>query len=371
VPSGTRSIDGLRDVTEMVEAGVAQGHHLGAQVCASIHGRPVLDLAVGEARPGVRLTRDTCVIWKSSTKPIIAAAVMQCVERGELRIEDKVASHLPAFGRGGKEAITIRHLLTHTAGFRDEPFDFPDDPWQTIIDAICAMPMEPGWEPGQSAGYHPTTSWFILGELLQRATGEYLPDLLRQSVFEPMGMPDCHVGLACHVYEDLVSGGRLASLPDTSDGSAEDTVHTREWLTHCSPGSSGVGPMRQLARFYEAMLRRGQADGRHVLSPDSVAQMIGRQRAGLRDRTFAYAMDWGLGVVLDKPGRRGRMPYGYGRHASPDTFGHGGVQSSVGFADPAHGLAVGVAFVGMPGERIHQHRIDTLLTTLYEELGLV
>jgi len=243
--------------------------------------------------------------------------------------------------------------------------------WDERIDRICNARPQRGWTPGERAGYDPYAGWFILGELLQRATGEYLPDLLRQSVFEPMGMPDCHVGLACHVYEDLVSGGRLASLPDTSDGSAEDTVHTREWLTHCSPGSSGVGPMRQLARFYEAMLRRGQADGRHVLSPDSVAQMIGRQRAGLRDRTFAYAMDWGLGVVLDKPGRRGRMPYGYGRHASPDTFGHGGVQSSVGFADPAHGLAVGVAFVGMPGERIHQHRIDTLLTTLYEELGLV
>lgn len=354
----------------MIEAGMAQGHHLGAQVYASVQDRPVVDLAIGEARPGVPMTPDTRLIWKSATKPIIAAAILQCLERGELAIEDKAASYLPAFGVGGKEAITLKHLLTHTAGFRDEPFDFPADSWQQIIDAICAMPMEHGWVPGEAAGYHPTTSWFILGEIIQRVTGEYLPAYIAEAILEPAGMGQCSLGLTGHEYDTLLDAGDLASLPDTSDGGTGDAVHTRDWLTHCSPGSSGVGPMRELARLYELMLARGTCDGRHVLSPESVVTMTRRHRTGLRDQTFAYPMDWGLGVVLNKPDLRGRMPYGYGRHASPDAFGHGGVQSSVAFADPAHGLAVAAAFVGMPGERIHQHRMDTLLTDLYAALDI-
>ncbi len=346
----------------------------------SWEGRITLDFAIGQARPGVAITPDSLMLWKSSTKPIVAAAVMQCVERGQLSLDDPVAAHLPAFRAGGKDAITIKHLLTHTGGFRGlpgspsggEPFHYPHDPWPAIIDRICDMPLEQGWVPGATAGYHPTTSWFILGELIQRVTGQSLPDYLHAHIFEPLGMSDCFVGVPPELYDTYMAAGRLASLPNTTGGKARpDDTHTREWLTSCSPGSSGIGPMRQLVRFYQMMLGGGALDGQRVLSTESVAAMTHRHRAGLRDRTFTHPMDWGLGFLLEMPDRKGRIPYGYGRHATPLTFGHGGVQSSAAFADPTHDLAVAVAFVGMPGERIHQHRIDELLTELYEALGLV
>jgi len=358
-------------IVALIQQGIDAGHHLGAQVVASLRGRTVIDLAVGEAAPGVPMTPDTLMLWMSATKPIVAAAVMQRVERGELALDDPVAAHLPAFATGGKDAITIRHLLTHTGGFRHVPIRFPEQSWRQIIETICAAPIERGWEPGKTAGYHPRPSWFILGELVQRATDQPLPEYLRDKLFKPLGMTDCFVGMPEAAYERYHAAQRIGMMPDTEGRQlAAHPRTTRPWLTACAPASNGIGPARQLARFYLMLLGGGTLDGNRVLQPDTVEQMTHRQRAGAYDLTFQHRMDWGLGMMLDKPDRRGRMPYGHGRHASPGTFGHGGMQSSAAFADPAHGLAVAAVFTGMPGERVHQRRIDELLTALYEALGL-
>jgi len=358
-------------IVALIEQGIRAGQHLGAQVYASLHGKPAVDLAVGEAAPGVAMAPDTLMLWMSATKPIVAAAVMQCVERGELALDDPVADHLPAFASGGKDAITIRHLLTHTGGFRHVPIRFPEQSWQQIIETICAAPIEKGWEPGRTAGYHPRPSWFILGELVQHATGQSLPDYLREMILMPLGMHDCFVGMPDEVYERLHDAKRIGMLPNTEGKQLAAHPRTsKTWLTACAPASNGIGPADQLARFYEMLLGGGELDGVRVLAPDTVEQMTHRHRAGTYDLTFQHRMDWGLGMMLDKPDRRGRMPYGHGRHASPGTFGHGGMQSSAAFGDPHHGLAVAVVFAGMPGEQVHQRRMDELFTALYEALGL-
>ena len=103
---------------------------------------------------------------------------------------------------------------------------------------------------------------------------------------------------------------------------------------------------------------------------ESVQMMTARQRVGMYDETFKHTMDWGLGVIVNSDRDGESPPYGYGRHASAETFGHGGSQSSVGFADPAHGLAVGLVFQGMPGEKRHDRRLRTVLAALYEDLQL-
>jgi CubicO group peptidase (beta-lactamase class C family) len=64
------------------------------------------------------------------------------------------------------------------------------------------------------------------------------------------------------------------------------------------------------------------------------------------------------------------VPYGYGHHASPRTFGHSGYRSSTGFGDPVHGLAVALAFNGTPSDEAHERRIRAVLDGVYEDLGL-
>ena len=94
-------------------------------------------------------------------------------------------------------------------------------------------------------------------------------------------------------------------------------------------------------------------------------------RVGLLDESFRHVIDWGLGFVRDS-NRYGTdtVPYGFGRHCSTRTFGHGGSQCCVGFADPEHSLAVGLAVNGRPGEDRHQARFRGALTALYEDLQL-
>src|SRR5262245_3009030 len=103
---------------QTLQQGITDGLHLGAQIYVSIDGKTICDEGVGEARFGVPMTRDSINWWLSASKPITAVAIAQQWERGNLELDDRVAAHIPEFARGGKEAITIRHLLTHTGGFR-------------------------------------------------------------------------------------------------------------------------------------------------------------------------------------------------------------------------------------------------------------
>ena len=161
----------MKRTLDILRRGIDEGLHLGAQVYVSLNGKPVLDDAVGEARFGVPMTRDSINGWLSAVKPITAVAIAQLWERGELTLDDRIAMHIPKFARGGKEAITLRHLLTHTGGFRAVSSNSSPEPWDQIIDAINAARIEPGWIPGKKAGYHIASSWYILGELVQRLSG--------------------------------------------------------------------------------------------------------------------------------------------------------------------------------------------------------
>jgi CubicO group peptidase (beta-lactamase class C family) len=88
------------------------------------------------------------------------------------------------------------------------------------------------------------------------------------------------------------------------------------------------------------------------------------------DHTFLAQIDFGLGFLLNTAPYSPATPYLSGPHASKETFGHSGNQSSTAFADPAHNLVVALFFNGLPGEQAHQSRTRAVLTTLYEELDL-
>src|SRR2546430_1200029 len=108
----------LTRTVAVIEQGIAQGLHIGAQIFVSLDGQTIGDVALGEARRGVPMRADTLMLWLSSAKPITAVAIAQLWERGKLELDDRVAKRIPEFAAHGKDRITIRHILTHTAGFR-------------------------------------------------------------------------------------------------------------------------------------------------------------------------------------------------------------------------------------------------------------
>jgi CubicO group peptidase (beta-lactamase class C family) len=120
--------------------------------------------------------------------------------------------------------------------------------------------------------------------------------------------------------------------------------------------------MRELGRFFEALLLGGQLGGVRILSPQTVSAMTTRHRVGMFDETFRVALDWGLGFIIDS--------MVYGRHCSVRTYGHGGARSSAGFADPEHGVVVAVVTNGMPDDRRHYQRFSAISSAIYEDLGI-
>ncbi len=139
-----------------------------------------------------------------------------------------------------------------------------------------------------------------------------------------------------------------------------------------SPAANGRGPVRELGWFYESLLSRSKdSDCRSILLPQTTEAMTARHRCGMKDHTFQHVLDWGLGFQLSSNmyGKE-TVPYGFGRHCSDRTFGHGGRQSSVGFADPENDVVVALVLNGMPGEKRHSERIRDLLSAIYEDLGI-
>ena len=356
-----------------IERGMSAGLHIGAQLYVSTDGKAVTDLAFGEARPGVPMTPDTLMVWLSAGKPITAVAIAQLWERGLLGLDDLVVRYIPEFGPHGKDRITIRQLLTHTAGIRGVANAWTDEPWDTIIARICAARPEPGWVPGEKAGYHLASSWYVLGEIVRRVSGRPLDQFAREEIFQPLGMKDSWLALPPERYAEY--GQRIGWMRDDESNQGPDVPNmsddTMAGAALLKPGRSARGPARELGYFYEALLAGGVRNGTRILSPETVRAMTTPQRLGMFDRTFKHVMDWGLGFIIDsKRYDKGAAPYGYGAHASPRAFGHGGSQSSTGFADPEHGLAVALIFNGRCGEERHDQRLRSVLAALYEDLHL-
>jgi CubicO group peptidase (beta-lactamase class C family) len=357
----------LPRVVAAIERGIEQRLHLGAQAHVAVGGEPVADLAIGEARAGVPMSDDRLIIWWSMTKPTVAVSIGRLWERGALQLDDPVVRYVPEFGVHGKDRITIRHLLTHTGGFRagDQVRSAAPDPdawWAETVARICAVEPEPGWEPGRRAGYHLTCGMTMLGEIVRRVDGRPFGRFVREEVFEPLRMDDCWVGMPAE--RAAACADRLGTMHDTSQAQPRPLVEldTPEALVRCSPGGGGRGPMRQLARLYEMLRRHGELEGARVLTPQTVEALTARHRSGMFDQTFQVVTDWGLGFNIDSAAM--------GVHCSPRTFGHGGAQSSVAFCDPEHQVVAAIQVNGMPGNDRHYRRFRELSTSLYVDLGL-
>jgi CubicO group peptidase (beta-lactamase class C family) len=352
-----RAVDALTDRIE-------DGTHIGAQLYVSHEGRVVADVAVGRARADVAMTADSLMTWFSMTKAITAVAVAQQWERGAIDVDEPAGHHIPELAANGKGAVTIRHLLTHTAGLPNADGIREGTPWRESradnLARVYAAPLE--YEPGTRAGYHAAAGMSLLGEIVERVSGVPYERYVRDEIFLPLGMDDCWVGMPTDRYEAY--GDRIGIMHQTESGTPAPLagIDSARVTATPMPGGNGRGPMRQLGRFYEMLVGRGTRDGVRILSPITVAAISARHRVGVVDESYGVVMDWGLGLVVDW--------YATGRYSSRRAFGHGGHQSSVAFCDPEHDVVVAVVCNGMPGRDRHSERLDAVASAVYVDLGL-
>ena len=337
-------------------------------------GNEPISIVVGEGRVGVAMASATLLPWFSCTKAVTAVAIAQLWERAHLALDDPVARHVPEFAANGKAAITIRHVLTHAGGFRtlQPPTDAWRLEWDDLVARICASPIEDGWVVGESAGYHPVTGFQILGEIIQRIDGRDFAAYVNEEIFEPLDMGDSWMQLSEERYASY--GDCMGVMYETGPTVVPAAVRGMDsWrgFRRPSPSGGGVGPMGDLVKLFEMFLGGGMRESERVLSAPTVEAMSVRHRAGRRDDTFGHVIDWGLGLMVNSWRYRSKPnSYGYGDSAGSRTFGHGGQESSLAFADPERGLAVALCCNGRPGEVANHLRTQPVITALYEELGL-
>ncbi|MFN4244322.1 MAG: serine hydrolase domain-containing protein [Tepidisphaerales bacterium] len=399
--------DPLPRTLDLLLQGLEDHLHLGAALYVSVRGQTVADLVLGEAAPGQLLTHRHLCPYLSSGKPLTALAIAWLWERKLLRLDDPVQRFIPDFAGPGKDAITLRHCLTHTAGLRNAISAWTRQSPSDILRTLCQAPIEPGWVVGRTAGYHVASTWYLLGEVVRVVATKPLETFLRDFVLTPLGMtsvrltftpeqwhnPDpprvvMHDTSKSYVIRspapahaappdvppDALPGPPSAGTAATADPDRQPPTplswESPEVAAVPRPGSGFRGTAHDLGRLYEFLLGHLEPPT-HVLSHTTREALTARHRVGLTDLTFRSKVDWALGFICESSHyNQGPIPYQFGPHASPRTFGHGGNQSSVGFADPQHGLSVALLYNGMPGDPRHDKRLRETLAALYTDLGL-
>ena len=338
----------------------------GAQLCVVRGGEAILDEGFGI------VNSDTISLWMSAVKPITAIAFAQLWEQGKLYPDMHVADVLPEFAAAGKESVTFRHILTHTAGFRAPHVSWKPQDNEELLERIYAQKLEPRWVPGMKAGYHVDSSWYVLAEAIRAVDGRAINDYVREMIFAPLDMPDCGIGLT--PAEQTRLKPRLGGMVELKENTLKPkTVFSDPAIVALvRPGGNGRGPMNQLAKVYQALLDglQGRQTGQGILQPTTVAAMTAAHRVGMFDNTFKHIIDWGLGFILNSRRYGEAPPYGYGDYASDRSFGHSGNQCCVAFADPTHELVVALQWNGMPGEQKHQARARETVDAIYQDLGV-
>jgi CubicO group peptidase (beta-lactamase class C family) len=362
----------FQPVKDLLEQGIQDGLHPGAQLCVALDDEIIADFAVGEAvvSTGTSVTPDSVMPLFSSAKPITAVAIGVLADSARLNFDDPVATHIPEFAAHGKSNIQVKHLLNHTSGLADDALADGGQSRAEVIAHLSDSHAIEGWVPGERSAYNPTAGWHILGEVIERASGTSFEAFVQDFILDPLEMSDTYPNVTPAMADEL--GSRRVAMHDSRrDPMILHPSYTPEHLGRfVRPGSSFHGPAHDMVKFYSMLLNDGvTAGGERVISEETIKTLTTRQHEGLLDETFGVVMDRGLGFFVDSQRHSPAVPYGYSTSAASATFGHGGKESSTGFADPENKFAVSLIFNGMPGEPKHDRRLKKALFAVYEAVS--
>jgi CubicO group peptidase (beta-lactamase class C family) len=377
-------------VGDEFERNFAARGEVGASLCVVVGRRVVVDLWGGLADPatGRPWDEDTVVMVWSATKGATALCAHLLVDAGELELDAPVTRYWPAFGASGKDGITVRMVLNHQAGLPHVRDRLPDDAycdWEGMVRRLEAE--QPFWEPGTRHGYHALTFGWLVGELVRRITGQSLGAFFAKEVAARLALP-FWIGLpqeerhrvapslraAAPAPGEPTSRNAAVAVADPSSVPALVFRNSGRFFTRCNspevwaaeiPGANGIANGRGLAGLYAALARN---DG-GLVSPVAVARMGAVSSASGVDASLLIPTRFSLGFMKAWD-NRGQPPEASDSFiVGEPAFGHVGFGGSVGFADPACGLAFGYA-LNRHGTRVTvDERAQSLIDATYRCLG--
>lgn len=347
---------GLENIIDVLKNQTKEGLHSGVQLHIARKGETVLEIAIGEARSRVPLRTNSVLLIYSSTKPITAIAIAKLWEKGKIHLNQTVKSIIPEFS-GGKEACTIRYIMTHIAGFPMIAYSFKGtNSNEKFLSDIYNHGLE--FTPGTQCAYHPSSSWMILGEIVRRIDGRPLRKYLKEEVFNPLGMNDTSLGLSEERIRDL--GDRWAlkdsNVPEDESNIRWDNVvnaPTKVFL----PGGSGYSTATDMGTFYKALWNGGEWNGNRIVRKRTLDYFTATNLTGIIDQTIGLSTSKGFGFHKGKS---------VGLRCSPKAFGHGGKRSCINFCDPELDLIVNFNSRTLLNNDDHYKRSQEMIDVIYE-----
>ena len=300
------------------------------------------------------MRKDTIFQIMSMTKPVTAIGIMMLAEEGKLSLRDPVAQYLPEFGNlrvaantgpdgarlGEPEhAITIRDLMTHTAGMTDAaPAAISDYqhamnvPLDEVVRQLAKERLL--FQPGSAWSYS-SAGIEILGRIIEVCSGKKYEDFIAERILRPLGMKDSFffapaekIGRIAMVYVN--QDGKLVRAPGTILGG--DPAKHRAGSVFPAPGWGLYSTAEDLLHLYRMMLDGGIYEGHRYLSPFSVHLMTEPHTSEVRPVGWMRGSDYGLAweVVTDPMGELAGHTIG--------SYGHGGAFGTQGWIDPNNRL---------------------------------
>ncbi len=318
----------LAPIQEIVEEAISNGQIPGAVILVGNRDTVLYRRAFGyrslvpEKKP---MTLDTIFDLSSLTKVVATStAVMQLVEKGKLRLEDRVAEYWPEFKVHGKERITVRELLTHYSGLRPDIDLKPK--WSGYEAGLRLIAAEKPVAPPGTRFIYSDINFEILGELVRRVSGQSLDVYCEEHIFRPLGMKDTGFNPSQSEVDRIApteySGGGRMKRGEVHDPTAFSMGGVA--------GHAGLfSTADDLSVFAQMLLNSGSLKGVTILSPLMVEKMTSPQTPP--DKMVLR----GLGWDIDSPfaSNRGELfPVG--------SFGHTGYAGTSIWIDPVSGIYV-------------------------------
>lgn len=331
-----------KDVTAFLESEQAAGTFPGAALIASKKGKVAFRRFAGTyvslARRDAPLTEAVLHPFYSFSKLVSATVVVMAHQEGLMSYDAPVNTYIPEFVGGGKEKITLRHLLTHSAGIPTATLGpvRTEAQWRAGIQTLCDLKTE--WEPGSRSVYHGLTGLFVAAEAVLRVSKEKSWDALcRKRLFDPIGAKSLTFDLPPE------------SLPVALTPQPKETPKTLEagfpFAGH--PAGGCLGTVTDALKVLQLHLNRGTWGRKRLLTRAALEEMHTVQyrrdiaQARKEGRAPMY-QTWGLGPLVrgDRTETSPQDWFGFRDQTSPTVFGHAGIDTVIGVADPATGNAL-------------------------------
>ena len=338
------SRDRWRDLTSFIEGERAAGVIPGASVIASKRGKKALEWQTGTycslTRRDTPLDAPVIHPFFSYSKLVAATVVVMAHQDGLVDYDAPVSTYIPEFVGGGKEKVTIRRLLTHSAGIPSAPFGpvLKEEAWKEAVNIACGLKTE--WEPGSRTSYHALTGLFIAAEAVRRKSGNKpWAQICRERLFNPLGARSLTFGLP---DEDEP----VALTPQPAPGPLPRRLQDAfQFAGH--PAGGCFGTVEDALKVLQLHLNQGKWKQRRLIKPESLAEMhkvqyqaeIQQARAAGKNPTHE---PWGLGPLMRGDGAKngGHDWFGFRDQTNPGVFGHAGIDTFIGVADPGTGNAL-------------------------------